>query len=174
MKQQQPYRIVVLYTCVMALMAGTISESVAAREVYNWTDKNGIANYSDTPPDKQEAQVVEFRETHLDSSRGTGSIPGESQPGTDTGDNANGKEAGPPLSAADARREKITADRTQRRETRAEIERMCAQHRQRLARIEPHRRVYYRDKNGKTVRMDDNQRISRIKESKKYIAKNCG
>ncbi len=174
MKQQQQYRIVVLHSCMVVLMAGAISGNVAAREVYNWTDKNGIVNYSDMPPDEQEAQIIEFKETRLDNSNETDSIAGGSQPNADARNNADGKEAGPPQSAADAKRKKIAADRIQRRETRTEMEQMCAQHRQRLARIEPHRRVYYKDKNGKTVRMDDNQRIAKVNESKQYIAKNCG
>jgi hypothetical protein len=39
--------------------------------------------------------------------------------------------------------------------------------------MEPARRVYYKDENGQEVRMDDNQRMSLIEESRNYIAENC-
>ena len=77
------------------------------------------------------------------------------------------------MSLADQRREQMTTDREKKRETREELERMCAKHRQRLTQMEPARRVFYTDENGQSVRMDDDLRISLIEEDKAFIAENC-
>ena len=42
-----------------------------------------------------------------------------------------------------------------------------------LARLEPARRVYYTDENGAEVRMDDEQRVQAIAETRDYIARYC-
>jgi len=39
--------------------------------------------------------------------------------------------------------------------------------------MEPSRRVFYTDESGQTVRMDDEERVSLVKEDKEFIAKNC-
>jgi hypothetical protein len=39
--------------------------------------------------------------------------------------------------------------------------------------MEPARRVFYTDDQGESVRMDDDQRMALIDESKAFLAKNC-
>jgi hypothetical protein len=77
------------------------------------------------------------------------------------------------LSFAQQRREQIAEDREERREASAESEQMCARYKQRLAQVEPARRVFYTNAKGESVRMDDDMRIDLVEESKEYIAKNC-
>lgn len=168
MKQQQHRTIVFLLTCMTSLLVVIASASVIATEVYKWTDANGIVNYADRPPDGQKAQTINVRDTHL---------PGNTQPDAARDavvmDNADGQETSPPQSAADARREKIAKDRKERRVSRAEMDRKCAIHRQRLATMEPSTRVMYRAENGEVVRMDDDVRLAQVEESKAFIAENC-
>ena len=83
------------------------------------------------------------------------------------------QETSPPQSIADAKREEIANRRKQKREKQAEMDHLCAQHRTRLAGVEPNRRVFYKDESGETVRMDDDKRIALVEESKDFLAKNC-
>ena len=82
-------------------------------------------------------------------------------------------EAEAPKTAAEARREAMAQNRSQRREQQAETERLCSLHRQRLEQMEPARRVFYTDESGEQVRMDDDQRMALIDESRAYVDKNC-
>ena len=140
--------------------------SAAATEVYTWTDKDGIVHYSDSPLNDGASQKIE--------------VEGESRPGT-TGayPSSEGPAASPggeeesPQSAAQQRREQIAESRQERKEAKAEIDQMCARHRQRLTQMEPARRVFYTDEKGESVRMDDDRRMEMIKEDKEFIAKNC-
>lgn len=148
-----------------ALLAGG---SLAAAEVYTWTDENGVLHYSDTPRTDGPAETIEAEEAYRPGSADAypaPAAPPETQAGTES--------AEPPQSAADARREELAKRREERREAQAETDRLCAQHRQRVARMEPSRRVFYTDESGETVRMDDEERVALVAESKAFIDKNC-
>jgi hypothetical protein len=162
MKQHQHYRIVILLTCMTSLLVSIASGKAIATEVYRWTDANGVVHYGDKPPDGQKAQIINVRETQPDAASNA-VVKGD----------ADGPETSPPQSVADATREKIAKDRKERREKQAEMDRMCAKHRELLAGIEPHRRVFYMDESGERVRMDDDKRIALVEETKDFIAKNC-
>ena len=71
------------------------------------------------------------------------------------------------------KREAMAKNRSQRREQQAETERLCALHRQRLEQMEPARRVFFTDDSGEQVRMDDDQRMALIDESRAYVDSNC-
>ena len=134
-----------------------------ATDVFTWTDAEGIVHYSDLPPDDFDARQIDVRDVYKP---GTVEPPvsasqGQSEPGQ------------PPQSAAQQRRERISRERQERLQAREENERMCSQHRQRLEKMEPARRVFYTDESGDSVRMNDDQRMSLIQESKDFIAKNC-
>lgn len=149
--------------CITALAAcGTLS---AATEVYRWTDENGVVHFVDTPPADAAAEKM--------------TIEGASKPGSESAyplqsdSEAADEGADPALSLADQRREKLAANRQKQQKQRAEQEQLCAQHRQRLQQVEPVRRVLYTDENGESVRLDDDERMKLVAESKNYIAKNC-
>ncbi len=135
MKQHQHDKIASSFICTASLLLSITSSSAIANEVYTWTDANGVVHYGDRPPDGQKAQVINVRET-----------PGDRQPDPAsealiTGD-ADKQETSPPQSAAEARREEIAKNRKERRETEAEMDLLCEKHRERLANVEPHRRVF--------------------------------
>ena len=169
MKQKQHHRIVILLACMMSLLVGISSGNTLADEVYKWTDANGIVHYGDKPPEGQDAQTVNIRET-----KPPGTTQSDTRPQTVTiADDSGGQESPPAQSFAQARREKLANDRKEQRAAQAELDAMCELHRKSLADIEPNRRVFYKGENGDTVRMDDEQRISLVNESKDFIAKNC-
>jgi len=145
--------------------------SATATEVYTWTDKDGIVHYSDAPLNDGESQKIDIEDAYQPGT--TGAYP-SSEKTTDSIDEPSEAAAGEsPKSAAQQRREQITEDREERRDAKAEIDQMCAKHRQRLTQMEPARRVFYTNDKGESVRMDDDQRMGLIKEDKEFIAKNC-
>jgi hypothetical protein len=163
MKQYIQHRIVVFLTCMAAFLLGTVSGNTMAGEVYSWTDENGVVHFGDRSPEGQNVRTIVIPETasNLNDSQA------ESNPGTP------GNEEIPPKSLADQKRDQMAKDRKENREKSEENKRKCAQHRQRLAHMEPSRRVIYTDENGQSVRMDDVERISMVNEDKDFIADNC-
>jgi hypothetical protein len=146
-------------------------QSATATEVYTWTDSDGIVHYGDTPPGSGESQKIIIEGA---SSPGTSSAypPPEESPQSPSEPAENVPEEDM-RSVAQKRRDQIAEDREERREASAEIEQMCARHKQRLAQVEPSRRVFYTNTKGESVRMDDDMRIDLVEESKEYISKNC-
>jgi hypothetical protein len=145
--------------------------SATAKEIYKWTDEDGVVHFVDTPPANDSGQVVNIENASSPGTAGANlqneEIGSRSAPPAASGD----PEA--PKSAAQQRREQIAKNRKERREAQAEMDRMCQKHRKRVEQMEPARRVFYRDEKGEEIRMDDNLRIGLIEESKEYIAKNC-
>lgn len=145
--------------------------SATAAEVYTWTDENGVQHFSDTPRDGGSMQTLEVDEIYRPGSSDAYSTPqaAPEQPPAMPGQ----AEAEAPKTAAEARREAMAKNRSQRHEQQAETERLCALHRQRLEQMEPARRVLYTDESGEQVRMDDDQRMALIDESRAYVDQNC-
>ncbi len=164
-----------LLTVVLVLAAGLASVSALANEIYRWTDENGVVHFGDRPPEGQQAQAVQVSEFQLSETSDSGPAPEEQEAlSSDTAINAIPAQEEPvPLTAAQARREKMAKDREERREAQAENDLMCQKHSKRVEQIEPYQRVYYTNEQGESVRMDDDLRIELVDESKAYIAENC-
>jgi hypothetical protein len=145
--------------------------SVAATEVYTWTDQDGIVHYSDSPLSGGESLKIKIGGTYRPGT--TGAYPPSEAPAASAAVSSQAGAGESPQSAAQRRREQIAEDREERREAKAEIDQMCAKHRQRLTQMEPARRVFYTNEKGESVRMDDGPRMEMIKEDKEFIAKNC-
>ena len=177
MKQPQYSRFVLLLTCTTLLLLSILSANTIANEVYTWTDADGVVHYGDKAPRGQEAQTITIRESSRLNTTVDDSADGDTQPDTvsaaENTDDSDAQESIPEQSIADAKREEIAKSRMERREKKAEMDRTCAKHSERLASIEPNRRVFYEDESGETVRMDDQERVDLIEESKDFIAENC-
>lgn len=158
-----------LFICTLASTLALASAGIAmATEVHTWTDENGVIHYSDAPRSAGESETIEIEEIYR---------PGTSE-AYPTPDQANGDEAPAepgeiPQSAAQQRREQIARDRQQRRENQEVTDALCARHKDRLERVEPARRVMYANDEGEMVRMDDDERMKLVAESKEFIADNC-
>jgi hypothetical protein len=149
-------RILVISAALAACLA-TVGAEAQTREMYQYTDENGTVVFTDKKPANVDAQKH--------------TIPAESPP---QGDNpyADLVEQNEPT-AAQQRREAITSDRKQRREEQAQLEAQCAAWQADVDRLEPHRRQFYTDESGETVRMDDEERVKLVAELKQKIADNC-
>jgi len=164
-----PHRVCKLTLIVLLAVAWSSAATMA--QVYTWTDADGTVHYSDTPRADGQMETVEVEEIYR-----PGSVAGPAAPAevpTETSGAAPEAETEVPLSAAEQRRQEIANERSERREQQAEAERLCGLHRQRLEQMEPARRVFYTDDQGESVRMDDDQRMALIDESKAFLAKNC-
>jgi len=138
----------------------------AATEVYTWTDENGVKHFTDSPPGHDKAKTIQVEEVYRPGTADAYPAPPATPPVAPDVANAP--------SAAQQRREEINKKRQQAQSDQAEIDRLCQQHRDRLARVEPSRRVFYTDPaTGEQVRLDDEKRVALVQESKDFISKNC-
>ena len=136
-------------------------------EVYTWTDEDGTVHFSDSTRPSGAMDVIEVEEIPR-----PGTSDAYDDPGADT--EAAPEETGETVhSAAQQRREEIAQVGAERKEAQEETDRLCALHRQRLEQMEPARRVFYVNEEGESIRMDDDQRMGMIDESKAFLAANC-
>ncbi|MEJ8569055.1 DUF4124 domain-containing protein [Elongatibacter sediminis] len=160
-------------------MAGlvAISPTVDAKEVYTWTDENGVVHYVDTPPDHPDARSVEAPEAYRPGSVTHEPVfpdpPPAGDPAQAGSSDAEGESAAEQLSAADARRQELEQRRQERLAQQAEYAAICNRARQQLAEVEPNRRVFYENEDGETVRMDDEERVALVEENKRLIDQYC-
>ena len=164
-----------VFPTLLAIAFGLLGTAAGAAEVYTWTDENGVLHYSDTPRADGEMDTLDVEEIYRPGSTDAYSAPAvPAEPTAAAGTEATSDaptEA--PRSAAQQRREQIASDRAERLEQQQETERLCQRHRQRLEQMEPARRVFYTNEQGEEVRMDDDQRIGLIEESRAFLAANC-
>lgn len=152
---------------LLALVAAAWLSPVWGTEVYTWTDEDGTVHFSDSPRQSGPMEVIDVGEAYRPGTADAYDDPGQAAaPAADEAADAV-------HSAAQQRREDIAQVGADRKQAQAETDRMCALHRQRLEQMEPARRVFYKNEKGESVRMDDDQRVGLIDESKAFLADNC-
>jgi hypothetical protein len=162
------FRVLVILTAILTL-AG--SGNVLATEVHTWTDDNGIVHFSDAPSASGDSRLINIEGAYMPGT--TGAYPaGENSQQAPAGEGGEESEDSP-QSVAQQRREQLAKDRDEKKKAKAEADKMCGLHRQRLEQMEPARRVMFVDEQGEQVRMDDDQRMGLIDESKEFLASNC-
>ena len=157
------------------LLLGLLGSSWVApafgTEVYSWTDENGVVHFSDSPDPSRAMEIIEVEEIYSPGTTGAYASPDQADalPAADSPD-APGEA---PVSMAQQKREEMARERAERKELQAQTDRLCALHRQRLEQMEPARRVFYTNEQGESVRMDDDERVGLIDESRAFLAENC-
>ncbi len=163
------------FTAVFAAISILAWGAAAATQVHTWTDENGVVHFSDSPHETGKSRTIELDDGHRPATSDTQDDDNEAAVNTETtgeaATNAGTEES--PVSIAQQRRDRMAQQRKERREAQAETDVLCKRHQQRLEQVEPARRVLYTNAEGETVRMDDNQRVEMIEESKDFIANNC-
>jgi hypothetical protein len=144
---------------IITLLCLGVSTSIFGqdRQMYSWTDEDGVVHFSDARPEGQEVRVIDIPES---DSSGL-STP---MPAADATDQPT---------AAQQRREDIARRRQENRQAAAERASRCADMRAELNRIEPNRRVYFTNEKGETERMDDVVRTDRVAELRGLIGQEC-
>lgn len=149
----------IVFITIVLLVLGISSNMVLAKEdIYRWVDKDGVVHFGTRADAAADAELVKILKPPQHST------PEAEQPSDPAG-------ASP--SYAQQLRDERTEKRKETAERRAELDKECAWHRQVLADLEPRPRVIVEQEDGSVVRMDDNERLERIKNSKDFIAKNC-
>lgn len=156
----------------LALLAGTAVAHAQGKQIYTWTDENGVVHYVDTPPDNPNAVQVDAPEAYRPGSSTTVAVE------DDTGELTEGSAEVPsegeePVSYADQKRQEMADRSSERRARQAERDANCKKAEQQLATIEPHRRVFFTNEDGEVERMDDEKRVQQVEDLKAYIAENC-
>ena len=142
-------------------------------QVYSWTDENGVTHFSHLPPEEgQEVTVHELPASEPQYGDDFASGAGADDDGTEPRDEDQAA-APEDVSYADQKRLELAESREQERREQAELAAECAAKRERLAGLEPSRRVFYTNEDGETVRMDDVERVSKVEELRSYIESNC-
>lgn len=149
------------FLVVLAVLAsGLYAYSAQAQngKMYSYVDENGTVVFTDKKP--------------VDRDVSEQAVPAGPPP---TGGNPYAQPAEQPqASAAQQQRDAIAQKNEQSRVARADVQAQCAAWQDEVDRLEPHRRVFYTDENGETVRMDDVERTNRVAELKAQIAASCG
>jgi hypothetical protein len=157
---------------LITLMLGLASLLLAvptahADAVYRWVDEAGTVHFGSLPPDGVEAERIDIREPAGTAAQ---SAPGDTDSQAPTNPYANAADT--PSLAQQKRAEREERSKLQREERNAMAGR-CDAVRQQLAEVEPHTRVIVKDEDGGVRRMEDQERMDLIKESKAFIAANC-
>lgn len=147
---------------LLALVVAVAATESPAKELYRWTDENGVVHFSDKkPPGNQAYQAQTVADEPPAEPAAAVAPPGEAQPG----------DAQP--SVAQQRREEIHRKKQEAREEQAERSTRCAAWQAEVDRLEPSRRVYFTNEAGETERMDDVERVERVARLKEQIAADC-
>ena len=149
----------VLYLSLIVMFCITVGypAEAQAKELYRWTDENGVVHFTDTKPEGQEVQ--------------TQTISEEQSPQGDNPYQQGSAETGPSL--GEQRREEITQRNEEAHAARAISDAECAAWQAEVDRLEPNRRVFFTNEKGETERMDDVARSNRVAELKAQISRNC-
>jgi hypothetical protein len=138
----------------------SITSVLAQQDVYRWVDEDGVVHFESQAPRQTEAEKI-----HIKPDRKMGI-----QPAPDTYD---GDEGDSGTSIAQQKRDKRAKQRKQAKEKKQFTAAACEASRNVVATLEPKTRVLVHKEDGTVVRMDDNDRLERIREEKAYIAENC-
>ncbi len=148
---------------LLAVVAAITAAELPAKELYRWTDENGVVHFSDKKP----AGGQDFEsQTVADDAP----VPAQSE--SPAAANAE-VEAEALHNVAQQRREEIARNKKEARQQQAEREAQCAAWQAEVDRLEPSRRVFYTNEAGETERMDDVQRVETVARLKEQIAAHC-
>lgn len=142
---------------LLALISAATISGLQAKEMYSWTDENGVVHFSDTRPPGQQVTTEQ--------------IPGGTAANAD--DPYSGLTAEDQPTPGQARREELTQKKRAAQQEQAAMDAQCAAWRTELQRLEPNRRVFYTNEAGETERMDDVERTDRVAELKAQIGRDC-
>lgn len=134
-----------------------------SRQMYSWTDENGVVHFSDQRPEGEDVTVHDIPDSNSEPLAAS-----ESELDAETE-----AEVEEEPSLGQQRREELAQ---QREEAQAELDEQeieCAAQHDLVERLEPHRRVFFVNEEGQTERMDDVERANRVAEAKRYIEENC-
>lgn len=155
---------ILLSVALMFCLAVPAAAQEGSRQMFSWTDENGVVHFTDQRPPGQEVTVIDIPAS---STQPASNLPQGEGPAVDR---SNPSEQ---LSPADQRREEMATRRAEILAAREKNAKICAEKRDEVARLEPNRRVFFTNEEGEVERMDDVVRTDKVAEAKAYIDANC-
>jgi hypothetical protein len=143
-----------------------LATSAVAQTIYRWVDAEGVVHFGAEPPRGVDATLV-----NTSAPSGGLGVAAEDIRGPGVKATAQGTETG--ISYAEQQRRERAERQQKARQKQAERQSRCAAMENQLAVLEPSPRVLIEDENGNPVRMDDNDRLARLEEARKYLSENC-
>jgi hypothetical protein len=154
-------RIATFFVAVLiATLTLTTTQALAEEEIYRWVDKDGVVHFGNRPGGQEDAEVVELEATPADELRSDSQSPSPYQHNSE------------PTYAQELREERAES-RKETAEKKEEMDALCEMYRERVAKLEPFTRVMVEQEDGSVIRMDDNDRLEKLDESKAFVAENC-
>jgi hypothetical protein len=148
-------------TALFATLALSSATALAGETVYRWVDKDGVVHFGNRPEGHADAEIVDVETKPA----ATSPEASTEQPSVD--------ETIPQPTHAQKLRDERAQGRKAAAEEKREMEVLCKNNRERVATLEPVTRVMYEQEDGSVVRMDDNDRLEKLAESKAFLAENC-
>ena len=150
-------------TVFMFLLA--LAASASAQTIHRWVDSEGVVHFGAQPPQGVDATPVNTVAPGKGLGVAAEDIRGTKNPATENGE--------PQVSYAEQKRRERAERQQEAMKQNAERQRQCAVMERQRAALEPSPRVIIEDESGNPVRMDDNDRLTRLSEAKKYLEENC-
>ena len=147
-------------TILMLTLTFSTTQTVAEEKIYRWVDKDGVVHFEPRPEGHADAEVVDMNKAPDYDSQS------DSEPSSPYATD-------PQPSYAQKQRAERAQGRKETAEKQKEMDVLCQNNRDRVAQLEPVTRAMYKQDDGSVIRMDDNDRLGMIAESKAFIAENC-
>lgn len=147
-------------TTLLLTAAFALAGAAHAEELYRWVDAAGTVHFGPNPPKGVEAALVSIQ-------------PPPPGAGVDAPPAADAAPEGTDKSPGQLAREERAMQRKEQAADKADREAKCTAMRERLAAVEPHTRVIVQEQDGEVRRLEDQERMDLIAESRSYIEKNC-
>lgn len=155
-----------LAIAAITFLAVAAAANAQGKKVYTWTDENGVVHFVDTPPENPNAVSIDAPEAYRPGTEGVYE-QADAEAATEQADPESAE------SYADQKRKDLAADRAKAQAAEEERKKVCAEATQKLAQLEPARRVYYTNSQGETERLNDAVRVEMIEEQQALVDQNC-
>lgn len=153
-------RVTTLISIVLfATLTLSTATTLAEEKIYRWVDKDGVVHFGNRP-EGHEAEIVDVETAPVSDS--------QANPGPSSVYDTN-----PQPTHAQKLREERAQSRKEAAEKQKEMDVLCEKNREIVAKLEPFTRVIVEKEDGSAIRMDDNDRLEYLNESKAFIAENC-
>lgn len=138
-------------------------ETVAEDEIYRWVDEDGVVHFENQATAQTDAEQI-----YIKKKRGRNTQYSSNPEPADTNQPTE-----PQASYAQQKRDERAKKQKEAAEKEKLIAAQCDQANQIMAQLEPATRVMVEQDDGTVIRMDDNDRLKRLREAREYIAGNC-
>jgi len=150
-------------TVITLILMLSATDVLAKDEVYRWVDENGVVHFENQAPEQGGAEKIAIRPNQNTENQSSMDVSPQ---------DANG-DVDSEVSYAQQRRDERARKREEADEEKKLTAAGCEHSRKVVAQLEPMTRVLVEQEDGSVIRMDDNDRLARLREEKAYIARNC-